>query len=557
MRMGGFRTVALLGLLVLALAPGVAAAAVQGQDLTEMLASSAATQAVAVSGAIISASPLTVDFGVVDNGTTGTQVLHIFNTGDQPLVVSSMGYSDAAYSSATPGSIAAGGSADVSVHFQPNDGQSHPGQLTISSNATNGALTVLLAGQANAPPTLNPIGDKTVTAFTTLAFTVTATDTNDTVNDELTFSMGAGLPPSATFNASTGAFSWSPTAAEMGLYTVVFSVSDGRLSASETVHFAVTVTNRPPVANAGGPYSGATNRPLQFNGGGSVDPDAGQLTYAWDFGDGATGSGSSPVHTYLIPGNFIAALTVCDDGTPQLCDEDFASVTVQTEIGGQLLLAGGSSTIDVRKKGNRGTAVGLEEVLLPYTDLIPSTLKMSHNGPPGFVTECVADPRVFVYGDMDTDGVTDIDLRFSNQCLAMLFNNVTSGNTYLVTITGSFAGPSGTTPLRIERNLTILAKHRDPAVSSLAYPNPFNPETSISYTVSREGPVTMRIYSVSGRLVRTLKNGEATSAGTHEVRWNGVSDQGRHVPSGIYFVKTSQRVDGTEESAFTKLAITK
>ena len=67
----------------------------------------------------------------------------------------------------------------------------------------------------------------------------------------------------------------------------------------------------------------------------------------------------------------------------------------------------------------------------------------------------------------------------------------------------------------------------------------------------------MRIHGVDGRLVRTLKNGEGTVAGTYEARWNGVNDQGRHVPSGIYFVKTSQRVGGTEEAAVIKVALTK
>ena len=91
----------------------------------------------------------------------------------------------------------------------------------------------------------------------------------------------------------------------------------------------------------------------------------------------------------------------------------------------------------------------------------------------------------------------------------------------------------------------------------MAYPNPFNPETAISYTVRNDGPVTMRIYSVDGRLVRTLKSGEETVAGTHEVRWNGINEQGRHVPSGIYFVKTSQRVGGAEEASVFKLAMAK
>ena len=550
-----FFKVAVVGLLAVVLAP--ASAAVAGQNLADMLASEAVTQATAVSGPVIMVSPASLDYGVVNNGSSGSLTLNIANTGDATLHISSMVYSDGAYSSPSVSTVANGSSVNVSVSFSPVDGNSHPGTLTIMSDASNGTQAVNLSGQGNSPPTLNPIGDKTVTAFTTLAFTVTGSDADDTVDDVLIFSMGTGLPPSATFNAGTGEFSWSPTSAEAGNYTTTFSVSDGRLSDSEVVHIAVTVTNHPPTANAGGTYFGATNRGLQFHSTGTSDPDGDALTYAWEFGDGATSSEANPVHTYLAPGSYVAGLRVCDNGSPQLCDDDFASVTIQTEIGAQLLLENFGSTIDVRKTGVRSTKLGIEEVLLPYTDLVPASIRISHTGPAGFVTECAADTRFFVFGDMDADGVTDIDVRFTNKCLANLFNNIPNNSVATIVVTGTFQEASGTVPLHAERAVTILVKHRTTPILAMANPNPFNPETSISYTVRNDGPVTMRIYGVDGRLVRTLKSGEETVAGTHEVRWNGMSDQGRHVPSGIYFVKTSQVVGGAVESASFKATLMK
>src|SRR5713101_4905252 len=153
------RAIALLGLiLTFTVAPGVAAAA--GQDLTEMLASNAAAKASTVSP-YISLAPLTLDFGIVNNGETGALNLTISNAGGQPLNVSSIAVSDPVYHfGALPGPISAGRSADVVVTFSPSDGGPHPGTLTVSSDASNGDQTVRLAGQANAPPTLNPIGDK-------------------------------------------------------------------------------------------------------------------------------------------------------------------------------------------------------------------------------------------------------------------------------------------------------------------------------------------------------------------------------------------------------------
>ncbi len=71
--------------------------------------------------------------------------------------------------------------------------------------------------------------------------------------------------------------------------------------------------NNPPVADAGGPYSGTEDTAISFDGSGSDDPDSGDtLTYAWDFGDGATGSGVSPSHAYLWGGTFTVTLNVSD-----------------------------------------------------------------------------------------------------------------------------------------------------------------------------------------------------------------------------------------------------
>jgi hypothetical protein len=68
-------------------------------------------------------------------------------------------------------------------------------------------------------------------------------------------------------------------------------------------------------------------------------------------------------------------------------------------------------------------------------------------------------------------------------------------------------------------------------------PNPFNPTTSIRYDVAPGGGVvTLRIYDVTGRLVRTLVDGPQP-AGQKSVTWNGRDNQGRGVASGIYFYR--------------------
>jgi len=77
-----------------------------------------------------------------------------------------------------------------------------------------------------------------------------------------------------------------------------------------------------------------------------------------------------------------------------------------------------------------------------------------------------------------------------------------------------------------------------PAVTTLAavYPNPFNPVTRVSFSLKAKGHVSMRVYDVSGRLVRVLVD-EVREAGAYEVVWDGANDRGRATTSGIYFCR--------------------
>jgi hypothetical protein len=71
------------------------------------------------------------------------------------------------------------------------------------------------------------------------------------------------------------------------------------------------------------------------------------------------------------------------------------------------------------------------------------------------------------------------------------------------------------------------------------YPNPFNPETWLPYQLADDAPVTLKIYNLNGRLVRTLALG-VQKAGVYLTRdkaayWDGRDDAGERVSSGVYF----------------------
>ena len=67
-------------------------------------------------------------------------------------------------------------------------------------------------------------------------------------------------------------------------------------------------------------------------------------------------------------------------------------------------------------------------------------------------------------------------------------------------------------------------------------PNPFNPATTIQYSIATAGPTAIRIYSVTGAMVRTLVH-QFHAPGTYSVRWDGRDDHGDRLASGVYFYK--------------------
>jgi hypothetical protein len=72
------------------------------------------------------------------------------------------------------------------------------------------------------------------------------------------------------------------------------------------------------------------------------------------------------------------------------------------------------------------------------------------------------------------------------------------------------------------------------------YPNPFNPSTTISYSVSSPGTVILRVYDVTGHLVKILVN-EPKSAGVHRVTWDGRDLHGQSIASGVYFLRLDSK----------------
>ncbi|MCK5617980.1 MAG: aryl-sulfate sulfotransferase [Candidatus Krumholzibacteria bacterium] len=139
------------------------------------------------------------------------------------------------------------------------------------------------------------------------------------------------------------------------------------------------------------------------------------------------------------------------------------------------------------------------------------------------------------------DGYVDLTLKFSRQDIAAVLGNVANGDVVTLTLTGSLLDG---TPFEAADCVTVLAKDPEPFTESNqvvlypAVPNPFNPETTIRYELKERGHVSLAVYNVAGKLVRTLVDEvKPPLAGGYSVAWDGRTNAGNPVPSGVYFYR--------------------
>jgi hypothetical protein len=85
-----------------------------------------------------------------------------------------------------------------------------------------------------------------------------------------------------------------------------------------------------------------------------------------------------------------------------------------------------------------------------------------------------------------------------------------------------------------------------------SYPNPFNPSTVIEFSLPEPTTVTLAVYNILGQIVSNIDLGQM-AAGSHSITWDGVTDQGESVSTGIYFY----RIQAGDYSESRKMMILK
>jgi PKD repeat protein len=302
--------------------------------------------------------------------------------------------------------------------------------------------------------------------------------------------------------------------------------------------------NRAPTASPGGPYTAIVNAGLTLNGSASSDPDGDALTFAWDFGDDATGVGSMPLHTYTsVSGSPYTVTLAVSDGA--LSDTASTTATVRDFLPANVFYLLNLNYIFPQILP---TWVRIEPIngSFAINDVIASSVTMSYNGVT-ISTGC----KNIVGGDRNHNGVPEIRICFARNDLGTLFTSLPNGtSTVEVTLEGGLMSGGkfrGTVTVHVIKFGFLGAK----SLASIS-PNPLNPNGRLTFVTTAPGLASVKIFDPSGRMVRNLMSREYVAPGAHEVAVDGRNEQGNRLASGVYFFRV-ESVDGVSKGAFTIL----
>jgi hypothetical protein len=440
----------------------------------------------------------------------------------------------------TPGSTASG---TYTITVTANDG--HGG--------TDSAVTTLtvIDVPGNAPPVLTVPATESVNERATLTFNISATDANgDTTNLTAT-----GLPTGATFmdhDNNTGTFTWMPDSSQSGTYTVTFMADDGHGGTdTKTTMITVVDVTGGGVAEATAKLLGKIHRHRKnlcfqirpVNG--SFDPAKTDLsTITLNFNGASIDALSHKTHIAFE----------CDEGDDDHegdcheCgdrDDDHDDSGSWGDHRGQGNGQGDSHRrkwADRDGQGTTGQGDGSRDHWGDGDDHHWDGNGGDNNNGDGH--DCDGDGEDD--GDEDNSGncaATGIHACFSMSDVRDLFGdeniadhldeititgNLTTGGSFEATINGHPGNGHG--------HDKDKRHHGHDAMSIMATPNPFNPQTVFTFTLSQSGRVRVNVYDLKGALVKTLVN-ETRTVGTHTVPWDGTDSKQQRVVSGVYFVQ--------------------
>ncbi|MGH1362672.1 MAG: Ig-like domain-containing protein [Calditrichia bacterium] len=485
--------------------------------------------------------PFTITVGNALNFTvTGTDA----NAGDLITINSSTLPSGSTMDPALPVT----GPSGISSIFDwiPTAGQEGTYTITYTTTDSSGAscstvvdILVEAAPPINVPPVCNldPSGPFTITVGNALNFTVTGTDANAgdliTINSS-TLPSGSTMDPALPVTGPSGIsslFDWTPTAGQEGNYTITYTTTDSSGASCSTV-VDIVVEAAPPVNEApfcsldpAGPFIVNVGDAVDFVVTG-IDPNSGDIVTI-DGSNLPTGSVMNPA----LPVSGADTVSSAFNWTPVAGQEGDYTITYIISDNN-----GASDTCDVAITVNTIGTAG--DSIAPFCQITAND-----PGPPETIEVTVQDFE---------SGIAEVNiLNTTNASIAIPAFSPGTNDALIIIATKLDPNESATVVLQVidvEGNITVC----DPVYQTVSavipegfvleqnFPNPFNPNTLIRFDVPATSlgaqTVSLRVYDISGREIRTLIN-EAVQPGQHQVEWDGLSNNGSHVAGGIYFYR--------------------
>lgn len=186
-----------------------------------------------------------------------------------------------------------------------------------------------------------------------------------------------------------------------------------------------------------------------------------------------------------------------------------------------------ATTLDSLTFYDLNTCLPLYHTNIKY--LIPSWIVDINGSPAVLAGNQIIDIKTgnIVYSWANGGNVEFAYINPSDNSVRVLVNTLVNNiNSYSVYSLGTYSSQSG-----VSVNTSTLPKRLSVAQN---YPNPFNPSTIIQYSIPVQSHVTVQIFNIKGQFVRSLVN-ENKPSGSYNIQWDGNSDSGRKVSSGIYF----------------------
>jgi hypothetical protein len=446
------------------------------------------------------------------------------------------------------------GDGNGALSFQPVS--STPlGGYTMTVTLSDGSLDAsetfqitVVTSASQQPPVLAAIGSPTVQESSPVSVSLSASDPD---GDLLIWSFSLpgfadGVVLSNSAGSSSARLDLAPGFCDSGSYPASVSVSDGAMSDNESFTIFVTDTNRAPSWNApAGGYAmtvaaGASGT-LTVS---ATDPDqacggpAPALSVA-----GSTGGSALQVSldggellisaSAQAAGSYTVTLRATDGVYPTTVDASVA-VTVTPVAGGPVARVWMDSDplrLDIGKPRERFYLEAVE-ASFDVASVVPASIQLASEQGFGSVPFIRPLPDRFSLGmDQDHNGATELRMEFSKDDLRQLLAFTDAGVAPLI-LTATLT--DGRT---VTANVASSVVPERPRALRRVGPNPLNPEAVLSIHMARDGRLRVRIYDVTGRLVRTLVDDAWRAAGDHEVRFDGRRDDGTTLSSGRYYLR--------------------